>query len=78
MGCDQRSEDELEGQRPGPWIEYLLLAKHVDSAEGLIYVSGGGMLLIQRRFDSHGVPLPNHLGIVLGFRFPRGTRGQMY
>jgi hypothetical protein len=51
-------------------IEFLLLANHVESVHGLLYISGGGWTDARRNLSPNGTPPPTHLGIALSIAVP--------
>ena len=46
-----------------PLIENLLLANHVESLNGLLYISGGGWTDLTRPVLAGEAPPPTHLGV---------------
>lgn len=51
-------------------IEFLILANHVEAANGLLYISGGGWTEHYRRLPKGGAPTPSHFGVGLSVLIP--------
>ena len=51
-------------------IESLILANHVEAANGLLYVSGGGWTTHTRQASLGGPPALSHLGVALIVAIP--------
>ena len=51
-------------------IESLILANHVESVNGLLYISGGGWTTHHRVFPPGSPPLLSHLGLALIIAVP--------
>ena len=46
-------------------IESLMLANHVESADGRLFISGGGWSILQRPVPQNGGPALSHLGVAV-------------
>jgi len=59
---------ELEPERTQ--IEFLLLANHAESVNGLLYLAGAGWTEHNRPMPPVGSPPPSHIGVAVGVRVP--------
>ncbi len=51
-------------------IELLILANHVESVNGLLYISGGGWTEHHRRIQPGGTPPVSHFGVGVSVLIP--------
>lgn len=54
----------------GTAIEFLILANHVESVNGLLYISGGGWTEHYRRVKPGGPPPVSHFGVGVSVLVP--------
>lgn len=59
-------------------IETLIVANHVETVNGLLYVSGGGWNVTKRLVSANGTPVPNHMGVAVVIAVPWNETNREY